>query len=700
MAKVRKKIGNIPINTIKQDLQSTVDASVVKMQQDVTDFIEEETAQYPEIYGAFKFVEDSKGRHEVTTDSESRIVSYRKEDGTKVENIGFESPKIATDNLNLSESGMTEFQQALKNHGFKPGGGGDFTDKSSMQIPMPRLAFVNITAPNGNAIWPTSKTNDYHYYMEFYDGVGNYFRKEIIFNAQGRSSMNFVKKNGAVDICNNNSWDDKDTFSIKFGNWVSQDSFHFKSYYNDFFRGIGVVGYKIYELILEKENIQSNKPWKKELLKAFAAGYDTSTYKGVDDMSIQMDNGAKCFPDGFPAIFYLNGEFYGVYSWQLKKHRDNYHLNKDNGNHIHLDGNINWDTLFGANGDSSKINWNPDSWAGFEIRNPKNLYTTTGDKYNAELNKRQEIANEEIVNSWIESGQLPDGTTITNKIKKALNNSKDVYNSIVSLSTYCQTIIDMDKNNVSTDEIKNYFEEHFDVDNIIDYIIFSSITYNWDGFGSNWQWFTYDGVKWYVTPYDLDNIFGAFVQGNFILNINPSIFGISNTITLPPSVIGKYYIPELKTKWDSVKDILNPNNTILLVKDWMDRIGQYYYEEEYKKWKNTPPNRDSNVNSEFWVFTNEYVSSSVDTGNYTYDEEKNYHAFDGNERADNTCWFSSKWFKYKFRCVKANIGQKPVLDKDRYLDSTEILGFHDSIWRIYATMNHIYSGLNNIINNL
>jgi hypothetical protein len=102
MTKITKKIGNIPINDIKQDLQDTVDSSVSQMKQDVTDFIEEETAEYPEIGGAFKFKEDPEGRLEIATDSVDKVISYRKEDGTKVENVGIETPKVKAQNIELS----------------------------------------------------------------------------------------------------------------------------------------------------------------------------------------------------------------------------------------------------------------------------------------------------------------------------------------------------------------------------------------------------------------------------------------------------------------------------------------------------------------------------------------------------------------------------------------------------------------------
>lgn len=62
-----------------------------------------------------KGMNDPEGRMEVKIDSDEKIVSYRKKDGTLVENVG-----IKTNHLKLTEQGMTDFQQDLKNTGFKP----------------------------------------------------------------------------------------------------------------------------------------------------------------------------------------------------------------------------------------------------------------------------------------------------------------------------------------------------------------------------------------------------------------------------------------------------------------------------------------------------------------------------------------------------------------------------------------------------
>ena len=49
---------------------------------------------------------------------------------------------------------------------------------------------------------------------------------------------------------------------------------------------------------------------------------------------------------------------------------------------------------------------------------------------------------------------------------------------------------------------KEVYETYFDLENQIDYTIISDIVGNFDGFWKNWQWITYDGVKWFVCLYD------------------------------------------------------------------------------------------------------------------------------------------------------------------------------------------------------
>ena len=167
----------------------------------------------------YEMIEDPEGRNEITTDFEGKIISYRDADGVKHEEAGIESKNISTNSLNLTDDGMSEFQQALKNAGFQPGGAGDWSDAKELHIEEPYCAKVNFTGIDDIPQQKYSDNDRPHAYMEFYDINGNYFKKEVLINAQGRSTMGHPKKNIAIDICNNNGWDDDDTFSLQIGDW-------------------------------------------------------------------------------------------------------------------------------------------------------------------------------------------------------------------------------------------------------------------------------------------------------------------------------------------------------------------------------------------------------------------------------------------------------------------------------------------------
>ena len=225
---------------------------------------------------------------------------------------------------------------------------------------------------------------------------------------------------------------------IKFGTWVSQDSFHIKKYYIDAFRGQCVVGYHLMEQVYQTHPYGSKHPYEPNI------SFDSfSTSSG----SIEKDfnTGALCHPDGFPIVIYVNtgGEdvFYGVYAWCLKKHRDNYYCNKKNPNNIILDGLITTNTLFGGS-----VNWSE-----FEIRNPKDLIDINGEEYDGENPK--ELANTDEL-------------------------SKDVKDNINRLSGVL--------NALKANNSRSTFEQYFIPTYYIDYYIISQVLYNVDGFHKNW----------------------------------------------------------------------------------------------------------------------------------------------------------------------------------------------------------------------
>ena len=590
----------------------------------------------------FEHIEDPEGRTEITTDAEDKVMSYRDADGKKHEH-DMEVSNLDVSNLNLQGNSVNNIKDALKANGFDVKTPIDWSESNFIQIPEPRFAIINITNIDS---MPTTKTDNKKAFLEFWDMNGNYFKKHAILNAQGQSSMGFVKKNAAIDLCDD-EWIGDNTPKVRIGNWVPQDSFHMKAYYTDFFRGVGAVSYKLYDQIVRTRGNMYDRPWKKALLDMSKIGTTTKSLGNpyIGDYELLTDTGARCFPDGFPAAVYLNGEFYGIFSFQLKKHRDNYHMNKGTAEHVHLDGILNEDIIFQG---KEKI-----AWGNFEIRNPKNLYAKMGNKYNADV-QQEELAGETEINSWIAAGKLPDGTEITSKIKKNLQVTAKVKKYIQSFSDAIPIIkaaMDFyEASNKTEDDLKSFkavYEKYFDKDNMIDYMIVSDLIKNTDGFNKNWQWFTYDGKKWYVGLYDCDMSFGGHFMGNRITDVLTK--HVDTSLLRPNGYITKYYEQELNDRYKKLADlgIASSANIFSLLRDWTMRIGTEFFKEEYKKWKDSPCIADSIVNSNYWeVVYDEEGNPQTDTQE-TFDAT---HAYNIDDVVSFGVSASMGYFKYK--CIK------------------------------------------------
>ncbi len=594
---------------------------------------------------AHRTLEDPEKRMEIVTDADRKVISYRDADGKKHEH-DMEVTNLEVSNLNLKGNSVNNIQDALKANGFSVKTPIDWSESSFIQIPEPRLAIINITNIDS---MPTTKKDNKKAFLEFWDMHGNYFKKHAILNAQGNSSMGFVKKNVAIDLCDD-EWVGDNTPKVRIGNWVPQDSFHMKAYYTDFFRGVGAVSYKLYDQIVRTRGNMYDRPWKKALLDMSKIGITTKSlgnpYVGV--FSLLTDTGARCFPDGFPVAVYLNDKFYGIFSFQLKKHRDNYHMDKSTAEHVHLDGTINYKILW-----NGTIVWGTGD-NGFEVRNPKNLYAIGGNKYDADI-KQEEIAGEDEVNTWISAGQLPDGTVISSKIKKNLQMTAKVKkyiqnfaNTINVIQAAASAYEASSKSDEDLKVFKQVFEKYYDVENLVDYVIFSDIVRNGDGFSKNWQWFTYDGVKWWVGLYDCDCTFGGFFTGDQIKN--PITDHLNTSTNLPNGFITKYYAAELINRYKYLADngIVSADNIYSLIQDWCMRIGTDFFKEEYKKWADSPCIADSVVRSEYWeVILDGNGNPQTDTSE-TFDATQAYNVDD-----EVSFGINNQMGFFKYKCIKS-----------------------------------------------
>lgn len=609
----------------------------------------------------FSHIEDPEGRMEITTDTEGKVMSYRDLSGKKHEH-DMQVTNLDVSNLNLQDNSVNDIEKALKANGFAGVVPIDWSDYKSgdgkypLSIPEPRCAKINIS---GITNMPASKTANKKAFFEMWDMQGNYFKKKVIINAQGNSTMNYPKKNFACDFFDED-WDG-DSFAIKFGNWVSQDSFHFKAQYCDFFKGISIVAYKLVQEVWASRSPIYSNPWKKALLGNINITSGSYNAEIINDLSLQKDTGAKCIPDAFPCVVYLNNEFYGVFNWALKKHRDNYHMDKSSATHIHLDG-----------GSSGLIS--PLDWTAIEIRNPKglltNIHTDTGfESYDGDNPK--ELLGEET-----------EGYDKFNK-KHVLSNK--VKRSVLFFNTMAKEL------NSKTNENggEEFLNEHYDLENLIDFYVSQYILADED-IAANWQWITYDGIKWFVCDYDKDRTFGQIFDCPGVRSADTMLNAVNSSNSNSPfKYLVKYHKEDIKARYNELKTlgIFTPEHVISLVKNWFDRIPVEVLKLEYKKWKESPSNRDDNVDREHWkIKGNSYESLA----NNTYDNGKTY-------TIGETCAYGESRHVV-FECIKETIGNPPI--KWFYNNKPYDLGYHDSICRVVKYIIERFAFVENEINKL
>lgn len=609
----------------------------------------------------FEHIEDSEKRMEITTDTKGKVLSYRDSQGKKHEH-DMEVTNLDVSNLNLQGNSVNNIQDALKANGFETKGPIDWSDylsnngKSPLYIPEPRCARINIS---GIDAMPTTKTTNAKAYFEMWDMQGNYFKKKVIMNAQGNSTMQYPKKSFACDFFDSD-WDG-DSFAVKFGDWVAQDSFHFKAQYSDFFKGISIVAYKLVQEVWASRSPIYGNPWKKALLGNINITSGSYNAENINDLSLQKDTGAKCIPDAFPCIVYLNGEFYGVFNWALKKHRDNYHMNKSLGTNIHLDG-----------GRGPMLN--PLDWTSFEVRNPKGLLTNVPtdkgfESYDGDKPK-------ELLGSDTEGYNPADKKHIL---------SNQVKQSILTFNSIAREL------NAKTNENggEEFLNKHYDLENLVDFYVLQYVLADED-IAYNWQWITYDGVKWFICDYDKDRTFGQIYNCPGVRSADVMLNAAdSSNVNYPFKYLVQYHKEEIKARYNELKSlsIFTPEHVISLVKNWFNRFPVEAIKLEYKKWTESPSNRDDNVDREHWkIKGSSYEAQNKDT----YDNEKTY-------AIGETCAYG-KARHVVFECIKESTGNPPVT---KFYDKIPYdLGYHDSIWRVTKYIQDRFTYIENEINKL
>lgn len=145
----------------------------------------------------------------------------------------------------------------------------------------------------------------------------------------------------------------------------------------------------------------------------------------------------------------------------------------------------------------------------------------------------------------------------------------------------------------STDaEFKANLGNYFDVNSLIDYLLYGIVSTNLDGYGKNQIYFTYDGIHWIASVYDLDSTWGlwwngqSFVATDYAREDFQDLKDEGNGVTKQGNLLylrlQQLFIPQLKTRYAELrKDVLSVSHIIQKFEEFNDVCPKDIVQEDY-----------------------------------------------------------------------------------------------------------------------
>lgn len=258
--------------------------------------------------------------------------------------------------------------------------------------------------------------------------------------------------------------------------------------------------------------------------------------------------------DGFPCIITLNGEFHGLYTWNIPK-----------------DG---W--MFGLDGTEERA-----AIVCAEYASDATRFTATatiGDTFELEY-----VTNEDDA-GWVQE----------------------------SLNTLINACINSDGTDLDTVVAK-----YIDWNSAIDFYCFAMLIGGFDLVAKNYLLVTFDGVKWRFGAYDMDSTHGLEWTGTSFYGIDkepmPEQYA---TIHKLMGLVRKYKYEEVVERYKELRaGVMSDDNVIKTFSNFIAAIPAELYRADAKKWQSIPSTTASNLAqiSEFYRMR----SAAVDAEMYT-----------------------------------------------------------------------------------
>lgn len=327
---------------------------------------------------------------------------------------------------------------------------------------------------------------------------------------QGTSSLNYEKKNYTINLYSDSEHENKMKIDM---DWGEQNKYCLKANWIDRTHARNVVTAKLVSQMQQKYELLTQAP----------------------------RNGAV---DGFPVEIYVNGDFHGLYTFNIPKDEWQFGMDSDDPNHIVIGG------------------------EGFE---PANLFEAEPD-----------------FSTWaVEVGEENEET---------LEKMKVLFDFVM---------------NSTDEEFKANFETHLDLDAALNYYIMTDFAYLEDNRGKNMLIATYDGMKWYLSLYDLDTSWGAYYNGRSLYAYHEELANMSiNNLFRRMEVC---FADELANRYFELRqDILTKEHILSEFEDFREQIPTISFMKEAFRWGNGVLRRTEDLPGYDYAQIEEYLDTVVD----------------------------------------------------------------------------------------
>lgn len=333
-----------------------------------------------------------------------------------------------------------------------------------------------------------SKTENFHAYLEI--------------KCQGSSSMQYPKKNFTIKMYSDEARETK--LKKSFRTWgIESNKYVLKADYLDSSHLRNVIGARLWGEVVASRSDYESLP---------------------TELKTSPNNGAI---DGFPVKVYTNGNYYGVYMFNIGKDDWMWGMDKDNPNHVLLCAETNTGDVYGETPCNFRALWN-----GVDEKD------------------------------W----SVEVGT-----------NSDSVKNSLNDLIACV----------MNTDDVtfKATIGNHLDVQSAIDYYLHQYVICGVDNLAKNMLLGTYDLKKWIMGAYDMDRAFGIKWEDGFS-NANAKCpQDYREKYNLLFDRLEKVFTVEILERYLELrKSVYTCSNMISKMENLYYTIGTELYEEEYEIW--------------------------------------------------------------------------------------------------------------------